>query len=123
MKSERKCKVCGCTQNNACPGGCYWVEDDLCSACNTILIKKSVITFNSKDKKTVKEEAKVIVKGFESLDVAIGFISGIGFAKGMSSFDNNEPSSYPADVEEYSVYVAGDLEGSINIFKETLPND
>ncbi len=28
-----RCRVCGCTDNNACPGGCYWVEDDLCSKC------------------------------------------------------------------------------------------
>lgn len=32
------CRVCGCTDDNACPGGCYWVEDpecigDLCSRC------------------------------------------------------------------------------------------
>jgi protein gp37 len=27
------CRVCGCTWNNACPGGCYWAEPDLCSAC------------------------------------------------------------------------------------------
>ena len=32
-ENERRCRVCGCTQNNACPGGCWWVEDDLCSAC------------------------------------------------------------------------------------------
>lgn len=32
-KSERKCRICGCTWNNACEGGCYWVEDDLCSKC------------------------------------------------------------------------------------------
>lgn len=30
---EQKCRVCGCTWNNACPGGCYWVEEDLCSQC------------------------------------------------------------------------------------------
>lgn len=30
----RKCRVCGCDDFHACPGGCYWVEDDLCSACN-----------------------------------------------------------------------------------------
>ncbi len=29
----QKCRVCGCTWFNACEGGCYWVEDDLCSAC------------------------------------------------------------------------------------------
>lgn len=30
---ERSCRICGCTQLRACPGGCYWVDDDLCSAC------------------------------------------------------------------------------------------
>lgn len=29
----RTCRVCGCTDDRACPGGCYWVEEDLCSAC------------------------------------------------------------------------------------------
>jgi len=27
------CRVCGCTDDMACPGGCYWVEPDLCSRC------------------------------------------------------------------------------------------
>lgn len=27
------CRLCGCTQHRACPGGCSWVEADLCSAC------------------------------------------------------------------------------------------
>lgn len=31
---ERRCRICGCTWDNACPGGCYWVEDDLCSRCS-----------------------------------------------------------------------------------------
>jgi len=30
---EKKCRVCGCTDVCACPGGCYWVQDDLCSSC------------------------------------------------------------------------------------------
>lgn len=30
---KRVCRVCGCTWNNPCPGGCYWVEWDLCSSC------------------------------------------------------------------------------------------
>ena len=29
----RRCRVCGCTDDQACEGGCYWVEDDLCSSC------------------------------------------------------------------------------------------
>jgi len=32
-EDNRKCRVCGCTWFNACPGGCYWVEEDLCSNC------------------------------------------------------------------------------------------
>lgn len=32
-ETEAVCRVCGCTQNNACEGGCYWVEPDLCSRC------------------------------------------------------------------------------------------
>lgn len=30
---EPTCRVCGCTDLRACPGGCWWVEFDLCSAC------------------------------------------------------------------------------------------
>lgn len=29
----RKCRECGCTEEEACEGGCEWVEPDLCSAC------------------------------------------------------------------------------------------
>jgi ParB/RepB/Spo0J family partition protein len=27
------CRECGCTEDTPCEGGCWWVEDDLCSAC------------------------------------------------------------------------------------------
>lgn len=27
------CRECGCSEFNACEGGCCWVEEDLCSAC------------------------------------------------------------------------------------------
>lgn len=33
---EQTCRECGCTQNNACPNGCWWVEEDLCSDCTEI---------------------------------------------------------------------------------------
>lgn len=32
-KKVRKCRICGCSDFDACPGGCYWAEKDLCSAC------------------------------------------------------------------------------------------
>lgn len=33
LVKEQKCRVCGCDDDHACPGGCFWVEPDLCSAC------------------------------------------------------------------------------------------
>jgi len=30
------CRVCGCTQDAACLGGCYWMEPDLCSQCASL---------------------------------------------------------------------------------------
>lgn len=33
LAAQRRCRVCGCTERNACPGGCHWVEWDLCSEC------------------------------------------------------------------------------------------
>jgi hypothetical protein len=30
---EDACRCCGCTDSEACPGGCYWIESDLCSSC------------------------------------------------------------------------------------------
>lgn len=41
-----KCKICGCTDDNACPGGCYWVEPRLCSAC----VNKNTHNLNAPDK-------------------------------------------------------------------------
>jgi len=32
----RMCAVCGCTDEEACEGGCRWVEDDLCSRCSSL---------------------------------------------------------------------------------------
>ncbi|QZI85818.1 hypothetical protein HXXDennis_15 [Xanthomonas phage HXX_Dennis] len=28
-----RCRGCGCTDTQACPGGCHWVDVELCSAC------------------------------------------------------------------------------------------
>jgi hypothetical protein len=42
------CRVCGCTDSKPCPGGCSWVEDDLCSVCaeklNTPITDKRRVT-------------------------------------------------------------------------------
>jgi hypothetical protein len=30
---KQLCRECGCSNLSACEGGCWWVEDDLCSSC------------------------------------------------------------------------------------------
>lgn len=30
---DQHCRICGCTDNETCPGGCYWSDVALCSAC------------------------------------------------------------------------------------------
>jgi hypothetical protein len=27
------CRICGCSDDDACEGGCIWVEPDLCNVC------------------------------------------------------------------------------------------
>ncbi len=49
MCEERKCRICGCTDSDCSQcvektgEPCYWVEDDLCSACKTTVVSLSSI--------------------------------------------------------------------------------
>lgn len=36
MTVERTCRVCGCTDLRACPGGCAWAGPDLCTNCTDV---------------------------------------------------------------------------------------
>lgn len=36
VAGARACRACGCTERYACPGGCSWIESDLCSVCVAI---------------------------------------------------------------------------------------
>jgi len=44
------CRVCGCTNNYGCGEGCYWIEDNLCSACvgNSLEVLKETVCIESK---------------------------------------------------------------------------
>ena len=30
---QQTCRICGCTNERACLGGCHWIQEDLCSEC------------------------------------------------------------------------------------------
>lgn len=33
IQLKRRCRECGCTDERACPGGCWWARRDLCTRC------------------------------------------------------------------------------------------
>ncbi|MDP2730556.1 MAG: hypothetical protein Q8O55_08730 [Dehalococcoidales bacterium] len=46
MLKERKCRLCGCTELEACitkEGPCHWVTLDLCSACCLVLEERQLL--------------------------------------------------------------------------------
>lgn len=49
VPAETHCRVCGCTEDNACDGGCQWVtgedntlECDLCTACAWAIARDAI---------------------------------------------------------------------------------
>ena len=32
-----RCRFCGCSENDACPAGCEWTAENLCSVCAQFL--------------------------------------------------------------------------------------
>jgi hypothetical protein len=68
VDTDQVCRVCGCTWNTPCEGGCYWVEDDLCSKC-------AEIAEDSKEEKgdTVNMEALTEVRPLKLIEAEINF--------------------------------------------------
>ncbi|MBO0423420.1 ASCH/PUA domain-containing protein [Enterococcus plantarum] len=60
-EDTRKCDDCGCTQDNACAGGCYWVTDSLCSEC---LAKRA-----DHDLKIAPEYFKAVIQGLKTFEI------------------------------------------------------
>ena len=63
---EPACRLCGCTENRPCPGGCSWVEDaeqfgDLCSQCKgKVAVDAGQVRYTSLgDKVVVEHQMKV----------------------------------------------------------------
>lgn len=43
------CRTCGCTDDRACPGGCAWYNDELCSRCwleQTRVLRRAVLIYS-----------------------------------------------------------------------------
>ena len=65
---ERECRVCGCTEDNACEGGCSWVEEDLCSKCVDDEVNQDSENLEE-SKETELKEPKTIVEDVQTSTV------------------------------------------------------
>lgn len=62
-EDTRECRLCGCTQYNACPGGCSWISDDLCSQCyeQNLLISNYLNSFVKINRPESKATPKMVL--------------------------------------------------------------
>jgi hypothetical protein len=56
-KKIRKCRFCGCTDKKACPGGCWWIAKDVCSACEGRLLVELWNKFQNENPKCFETPA------------------------------------------------------------------
>lgn len=56
--AERRCRSCGCTQLNACAGGCWWVAEDLCSSCADSAAPALRRAWSEAERRTIRRLAK-----------------------------------------------------------------
>lgn len=57
-RTGMKCMFCGCTDDHACPGGCSWVELNVCSRCKDRLHGNDLIS--GEEIKALRTRAKTI---------------------------------------------------------------
>lgn len=88
------CRACGCTDDHACEGGCYWVEGDLCSRCATVEISdrlqaelkrcvelRDTVGCSESDLRVMQEGAASLVEGqFEPMRDALARLQLVGAA-------------------------------------------
>ena len=58
-KKIERCSRCRCTDDDACPGGCFWIRPGLCSACATV----AEINAWAKDSKGSPAAARALERG------------------------------------------------------------
>ena len=87
--NETVCRVCGCTEENACGDGCYWVEPGLCSSCTSSLptlsgdlelYQNSFEPYGPYEQEYSGKRIKLFRKRMELTQKELGNICGIGEA-------------------------------------------
>lgn len=78
VDEDMECIYCGCTDNMACPGGCFWIVPYVCSSCEdrfygTEVIDQQFIGLIPDD---MKIDSVLTLADLSHKDYAIAFLSG-----------------------------------------------
>ncbi len=70
------CQDCGCSEKDACPGGCSWADTDLCSRCAEVRQEAAAAAADLERTRAIAIEAEPRLEGFtpEQLDQVEHFI-------------------------------------------------
>ncbi len=110
QRSIMKCMFCGCTDDNACPGGCSWVEFNVCSRCKDRLRGNELIS--GAEIKALRRRAKTMTMQ-EGLRLTMqgGFVPVIpmeiksGYVVSLTIIEN------PPDKKQLEVFSVGARHG------------
>ncbi|MFH2116748.1 MAG: hypothetical protein ABII85_01750 [Bacillota bacterium] len=108
-KDSRFCKVCGCSQERACPSGCYWVTDDLCSNCVYSIYTCEAIVTPKGAYSPIDGTDDYLADEITSEDIADGFIAGHAAALKLSSEAEEIAVNSGDRVRVYAVYQHGEI--------------
>jgi len=101
---SRSCKVCGCTQERACPGGCHWVTDDLCSNCVFSIFTCEATVAPNESLEPIDGTSDYLADEIVSEEICEGYVAGHAAALGLSSEAEDTALHIGDRVRVYAVY-------------------
>lgn len=105
----RFCKVCGCSQDHACPGGCYWVTDDLCSNCVYSIFTCEAIVDEFGNLDTVPGTEDYLADEITNEMIACGYIYGHAAALEIDTSTDGDAHNQGDKVRVYQIYQHGEV--------------
>jgi hypothetical protein len=121
----KTCRICGCDEQHACKGGCFWVEDDLCSQCQEkldsyqISVMKGYYVGNGENVITL--DPLILADELTSKDEAIGFI--YGYIEAKNEYDLQETLEYVEDPQPskyYTIFIIENIEDKAECYFEEV---
>lgn len=102
QESVMTCMFCGCTDNNACSGGCSWIEPNVCSRCkdrvkgNDLIFGQEIKALRARAKTvTMKEGLRLTMQGMFVPVIPMEIKSGYGVSL---TIIENIPDKNPIEI-------------------------